>query len=109
MVEEVAYGGSSASFKSAPPADNEHFAALANLDAIKEEDMSYRCMSPFSIGSSMNSSMMFSISDTGASIKQGSSVGVKEGWMTGKRSAPRSTSSQSSNQEDKLWEDKRRK
>ena len=47
---EVAYRGSFASFQPVPSASNEHFAALANLDTIKED--SYRCMSPFSIGSS---------------------------------------------------------
>jgi hypothetical protein len=77
IVEEVAYGGSSASFKPAPPTTYEHFAALANLDAIKEEEMSYRCFSPFSIGSSM----IFSADTEEKSInKPGSSVGVKEGW-----------------------------
>jgi hypothetical protein len=106
IVEEVAYGGSSASFKPAPPTTYEHFAALANLDAIKEEEMSYRCFSPFSIGSSM----IFSADTEEKSInKPGSSVGVKEGWAKEKRPASRSTSTQSSDKEDKLWEDKRRK
>jgi len=99
--QEVAYGGSFASFQPVPPDSDEHFAALANMDTIKEEP--YRCLSPYSI----TSSMLFPLSSTGEKSTSGSTVGIQEGWLTNKRHAPRSTSSQSSNQEDMTWKEKR--
>ena len=105
VKQEFEYGGSFASFKPAPSTSNEHFAALANMPIIKEDD-SYGCDGPFSIGSSMWRSIS---SAEEKSLKKGSSVGIQEGWMGVKRRASRSSSSLGSDKESIIWEEKRRR